>query len=83
MEGMGLAVTVFSVTAFVYSVRQFQRSRYSSNRVLRPQWLAIFLSRRVPRENVTLRDIEEEWSAYMVVFSGLGTAIGIAMIIHG
>lgn len=83
MEALGFALIFLSVTAFVYSVWQFRRSRHSSNRLLRPQWVAIFLSRRVPRENVTLRDIEEEWFAYMIVGSALGIAIGIAMVIHG
>ena len=83
MEALGFVVVVLSGVGFAYAIRGFRRSRYASSQLLRPQWLAIFLSRRVPRENVSLRDIEEQWFADMILWTVLGIVVGVAMIVHG
>ena len=63
-----------------WGVIRFRRSKYMTPAPLKPQWLAIFLSSRVPRENVTERDIEEQGSAYSIVAGGVAIAVGVAMI---
>jgi hypothetical protein len=73
-------VAAFGVTYMVWGVVRFRRSKYMAPTPLKPQWTAIFLSRRIPRENITERDIEEEGSANLIVAGGLAVAVGSAMI---
>ena len=83
MVVLGVAVAAVGVFGFVDGVVRFRRSAYMPDRLLKPQWLAIFVSRRVPRENVTERDVEEESSGYLMIAAGVAIVVGITMVLHG
>ena len=85
LPGLAIAVAgflVFGLGVFMLTTGlvRFRRSKYVTPRPIQPAWLAIFLSYRIPKANVTERDIEEEGSAGSIVAGGFAIAIGFIMI---
>jgi hypothetical protein len=77
---LGFLVAAFGFAYMSWGLVRFRRSKYMAPTPMKPQWIAIFLSRRIPRENVTERDIEEEGSANSIVAGGLAVVVGVAMV---
>ena len=82
MEVLGVTVVAFGLVGLAYAVVEFRRTRNAPTVPVRPQWLAGLLLDRI-RENATVRDLEEQWFAYMIVWTALGIVVGFAMILHG